>query len=173
MEISRKAKVNVVETLKKAVNGRDDFHFYVDELTPNNYMPTYAGQADEKYAFERMDDDFFAFLDEKINKNGVYIRLILATCNMTCDGAVFTLECGSEVKTFTAGDCEIAPFEFADYGIKVASDEVILGTTADGGSIHIPYFAVFSPAEGEYASLKNPLNRFVCDLLWQMIVFKD
>ena len=32
------------ETVENAVSGREDFHFYVDELTQNGIMPTYAGE---------------------------------------------------------------------------------------------------------------------------------
>ena len=49
MKITRKINLNVKETVERSVSGNSDFHFYVDELSSNNYMPTYSGMADEKY----------------------------------------------------------------------------------------------------------------------------
>ena len=172
MRISGKVNLNVAKTVEKAVNGRDDFHFYVDELTSDNFMPTYAGRADEKYSFESMDDGFFEFLDEKIHENGIYIRLILATGERTPDGACFRLECGADESTFvTTDDSGLLVFDFADFGVKVHNDEVTLGTTVEGGCAHVPYFAEFGSERGnkEYLSLENPLNRFVVEILWNMI----
>ena len=149
MIVSRKIKINVPETVKKAVNGREDFHFYVDELSFNDYMPTYAGNADEKYSFESMDDGFFEFLDEKIHENGIYIRLILATCEVSSDGVRFTLECGEHENSFmTNDDSMLQTFEFADFGIKVFRDEVTLGTTVEGGCAGTPFFAEFGSLKG-------------------------
>lgn len=172
MKISGKININVPETVENAVSGREDFHFYVDELTSDGYMPTYAGRADEKYSFESMDDSFFEFLDEKIAENGIYIRLILATGEMTPEGARFTLECGKNESTFITDDVSnLLVFEFADFGIRVCRGEVTLGTTVDGGCGHTPYFAEFGSDRGneEYLSLDNPLNRFVIEQIWKMI----
>ena len=139
MKISEKININVPETVENAISGREDFHFYVDELTSNGYMPTYAGRADEKYSFESMDDSFFEFLDEKIAENGIYIRLILATGEMIPEGARFTLECGKNESTFITDDVSnLLVFEFADFGIRVCRGEVTLGTTVDGGCGHAP-----------------------------------
>lgn len=57
--------MNVRELVLKSVGENDDFHFYVDELTDDNRMPTYEGNADEKYTFDEMDDAFFDFLKRK------------------------------------------------------------------------------------------------------------
>ena len=175
MNVTRKININVPETVKKAVAGREDFHFYIDELSANDYMPTYAGEADEKYTFESMDDSFFDFLSGKIDENGIYIRLILATGKSTPEGTVFTLECGNTEKTFRTDDSNVLVFEFADFGIKVFRDEVTLGTTIDGGCGHTPYFAEFGSNKGnrEYLSLDNPLNQFVMNLLLEMIVLEE
>ena len=163
------------KTVEKAVNGNDDFHFYVDELTSNDCMPTYAGRADEKYTFESMDDAFFEFLERKIHENGIYIRMIHATGESASEGAVFTLECGNMTKTFKTSSSEVLVFEFADFGIKVLNDEVTLGTTVDGGCHHAPFFAEFGSDRGnrEVLSFDNPLNKFVMDLLLEMIVLDE
>lgn len=100
MKVSRKINIDVVKTLRNAVADSKDFHFFVDELTQDNYMPTYAGVADEKYGFDAMDDAFFEFVERKRNENGIYIRLIHATGEMKDGCVTFTLECGSEVRTF-------------------------------------------------------------------------
>ena len=68
--------INVKKTILNAVNVNDEFPFYVDELSKNNTMPTYMGLADEKYTFYEMNDEFFDFISRKINKNGIYIRLV-------------------------------------------------------------------------------------------------
>ena len=47
MKITRKINLNVKETVERSVSGNSDFHFYVDELSSNNYMSTYSGMADE------------------------------------------------------------------------------------------------------------------------------
>lgn len=172
MRISGKVNLNVPRTVERAVNGREDFHFYVDELTSDNRMPTYAGKADEKYSFESMDDGFFEFLDRKIRESGIYIRLILATGKRTSDGACFNLECGENESFFmTTDDSNLLVFDFADFGIRVFRDEVTLGTTVEDGCGSVPYFAEFGSDRGneEFLSLENPLNRFVVKLLWNMI----
>ena len=172
MKTSGKININVQKTVENAVSGRNDFHFYVDELSSDDSMPTYAGMADEKYTFERMDEAFFDFLDEKISQNGIYIRLILAIGEKTSEGAKFTLECGDERKVFiTDDDSKMLVFDFADFGIRVRKKEVTLGTTVEEGCSQTPYFAEFGSAKGndEYLSLENPLNRFVIGILWKMI----
>ena len=57
--------VNLKQLIIKSVSGSDDIHFYADELCENNYMPTCAGQADEKYSFDKINDEFFKFFDKK------------------------------------------------------------------------------------------------------------
>ena len=59
MQITRKIKIDIKKTVENSVGKNDDFHFFVDELTSENYMPTYGGMADEKYSFEEMNDEFF------------------------------------------------------------------------------------------------------------------
>lgn len=176
MKISGKVNINVYETVENAVAGSDDFHFFVDELTSNDYMPTYAGMADEKYTFESMDDSFFEFLERKVHENGIYIRLIHATGEMTEDGALFHLECGAEKRTFEAADTlGLLVFEYADFGVKVTDDGIILGTTVEGGCGQTPYFAEFGSSRGneDFLSVDNPLNRFVVGLMWEMIVLDE
>lgn len=173
MRISREININVAKTVENAVGGRDDFHFYVDELTSEDYMPTYAGMADEKYEFENMDDAFFEFLKRRIAGDGIYVRLILATGESTPEGASFTLECGSEVRTFETSDLsDVMVFEFADFGIKIQNSCVTLGATVEGGCAQTPYFAEFGSerASREFLSLDNPLNRFVIGILCGMII---
>lgn len=144
MRISRKININVARTVENAVGKRDDFHFYVDELTSDDRMPTYAGEADEKYEFESMDEAFFEFIHRKIEGDGIYLRLILATGEATSNGALFTLECGREIKTFKTGDVEkVLLFDFADFGVKVQKGRAVLGTTIEEGCAHTPYFAEF------------------------------
>ena len=59
--------------------------------------------------------------------------------------------------------------------IKVLNDEVTLGTTVDGGCHHAPFFAEFGSDRGnrEVLSFDNPLNKFVMDLLLEMIVLDE
>lgn len=80
MQITRKIKIDIKKTVENSVGKNDDFHFFVDELTSENYMPTYGGMADEKYSFEEMNDEFFKFLYDKASQDGIYIRLIYASC---------------------------------------------------------------------------------------------
>ena len=77
MEKSQK-NINIRKTVEHSIAGGKDFHFYVDELAPDNTMPTYKGEADEKYAYKEMDDEFFDFLERKSNENGIFIRLVFS-----------------------------------------------------------------------------------------------
>ena len=63
MEIRRDNNIDVRKAVTKAVNNDMEFHFFVDELTENNYMPTYAGFADEKYTYDEINDEFFDFIN--------------------------------------------------------------------------------------------------------------
>ena len=101
--------------------------------------------------------------------------MIHATGESASEGAVFTLECGNMTKTFKTSSSEVLVFEFADFGIKVLNDDVTLGTTVDGGCHHTPFFAEFGSDRGnrEFLSLDNPLNKFVMDLLLEMIVLDE
>ena len=161
-------QINVKETVKKAVNNHPDFHFFVDELTADDYMPTYAGIADEKYAYEKMDDEFFKFIERKIESDGLYLRICYLTSETLDSEAIFTIEIGPDEKIFRTDDLDsVQVVEMADYGIKIKGDEITLGTTVDGGCCHTPYFAEFGSKKGNetYLSLDNPLNNFVIKLM--------
>ena len=174
MQITRKIDINIRKTVENSVAGNADFHFYVDELTSTDRMPTYVGMADEKYTFDEMNDEFFEFLERKASKDGIYIRLVFANAvNSTEDEAVFELEYGTESETFRTFDLDdVLVFEFADFGIRVKGDCVTFGCTVEGGCGHVPYFAEFGSPNGneEYLSLKNPLNRHVVSIMEEMIV---
>ena len=79
------------KTVEKAINNHPEFHFFVDELSANNYMPTYAGMADEKYTYEKMDDGFFEFIERKIRENGVYLRICYLTGEEIGSEAIFVM----------------------------------------------------------------------------------
>ena len=173
MRVKRKINLNVSKTVENAVNGREDFHFYVDELCPDNRMPTYEGKADEKYTFDEMDDSFFDFLDRKVGENGIYIRLIHATGRKTDSGAVFKLECGHRERTFVIHESvDVCVFEFADFGIKVLGDEVTFGATVEDGDV--TRFEEFdSSGEDIFLSLENPLNQLIMASMCEMIVLDE
>lgn len=178
MEIKRDIdNLNVKKTVEMSVAGDKEFHFYVDELTADNRMPTYAGMADEKYAFKEMDDDFFEFLQRKIDGDGIFIRLVYATgSDSASDEAAFDLEYADSKETFRTGDLEnVLVFECADYGIKVQGKTVTFGATVEGGCSHMPYFAEFASDEGneKYLSLDNPLNRHVLKIMEAMIMLDE
>ena len=174
MQITRKINLNVRRTVENSVAGREEFHFFVDELTSRDYMPTYAGMADEKYTYDDMDDEFFEFLERKASEDGIYIRLVFANAmNSTDEEAIFELEYGTGSETFRTDDFDsILVFEFADFGIKVKGDCVTFGCTVDGGCGHTPYFAQFGSdkANVEYLSLDNPLNRRIISIMEEMII---
>lgn len=172
MEIKKNIKLNIKKTVEKSVAGNEDFHFYVDELTSKNYMPTYAGLADEKYTFDEMDEGFFEFLTSKAQKDGIYIRLVYASGTQTSSGAVFELEYGGVSEKFEVNDTDdVLVFDFADFGVKVKENEVIFGATINGGCNQTPYFAEFgSPKANEnFITLKNPLNLRVIEIMEEMI----
>lgn len=173
MKVKRKINLNVAKTVENAVNGREDFHFYVDELSKDNRMPTYSGMADEKYAFDEMDEAFFDFIDRNVKENGIYIRLIHATGKKTENGAVFKLDCGKKERTFVIHESVgVCVFEFADFGIKVQNDEVTFGTTVEGSDA--TYFAEFeSGGEDLFLSLENPLNQLIMASMCEIIVLDD
>ena len=174
MQITRKININIRKTVENSVAGNSDFHFYVDELTSADMMPTYVGMADEKYTFDEMNDEFFEFLERKASKDGIYIRLVFANAmNSTEDEAVFELEYGKKSETFRTFDLDdVLVFEFADFGIRVRGDCVTFGCTVDGGCDQVPYFAEFESLNGneEYLSAENPLNRHVVSIMEEMIV---
>ena len=169
MEIKRKININLRKTVENAVCRSDDFHFFVDELTSDNLMPTYAGRADEKYSFDEMDDDFFEFLMRKAAQDGLYIRLVHAKGERTKFGYKIDLECGCNRCSFETTDSSDAHvFDFADFGIRVLNDEITFGTTVDGDCISTPYFAEFNSRDE--LSADDPFNRFVLRILDDMIV---
>jgi len=161
-------QINVKETVKKAINGHPEFHFFVDELTSDDYMPTYAGIADEKYTYEVMDDEFFKFIDRKIASEGIYLRICYLSGEIVDDEAIFTIEIGSDEKVFRTNDIDaVQVVEMADYGIKIKGDAITFGTTVDGGCGQTPYFAEFGSVRGNeiYLSEDNPLNKFIIALM--------
>lgn len=173
MEIKKDINLDIKKTVERSVNGNDEFHFYVDELTSGNYMPTYAGRADEKYTFDAMDDEFFEFLARKANGDGIYIRLVYATASEINGEAVFELEYGGCREEFRTEDIDnVLAFEFADFGVKVKGNEVTFGATIEGGCGHTPYFAEFGSdkASEEFISLENPLNKRIIEIMEGMIL---
>ena len=121
-------EINVRKTIKKTVTVKDELPFYVDELSANDEMPTYMGIADEKYSFSDMDDEFFDFVERKINENGIYIRLVhVIETSIKSNCITLDVEAGSIKKTITVEE-EISS-QVIDYGIKVKGSEVSLGTT--------------------------------------------
>ena len=172
METKGNINLNVRKTVENSVAGNEDFHFYVDELTSRDYMPTYAGMADEKYGYDEMDDEFFEFVERKASEDGIYIRLVFATGQMGNCEAVFHLEYGGREREFRTSDVDsVCVFEFADFGVKVKGKEVTFGATIDGGCGHTPYFAEFGSdkASEEFISVDNPLNQLVIEIMRGMI----
>lgn len=161
-------QINVKETVKKAINNHPEFHFFVDELTADDYMPTYAGVADEKYTYDKMDEEFFKFIERKIESEGIYLRICYLTGEIIDGEAIFTIEIGPDEKTFRTNDLDsVQVVEMADYGIKIKGSEITFGTTVEGGCAQTPYFAEFGSKRGNetYLSLDNPLNKFVINLM--------
>ena len=173
MEIKKNINLDVKKTVEKSVAGNSDFHFYVDELTSGDYMPTYAGEADEKYTYDEMNDEFFEFLTRKVEGDGIYIRLVYATASEIDGEAVFELEYGGKKEEFRTTDTDrVLVFEFADFGIKVKGNDVTFGATIEDGCRHTPYFAKFgSPKANEsFISLENPLNKRIIEIMEAMIL---
>ncbi|WP_405294276.1 hypothetical protein [Methanobrevibacter sp.] len=172
MEIKKSINIDVKRTVENSVAGKDEFHFYVDELTSRDYMPTYAGKADEKYSFDEMSDEFFEFLSRKAEEDGIYIRLVYVTASEIDGEAVFELEYGGSTEEFRTKDTDdVLIFEFADFGIKVKGSEVTFGATIEGGCAQTPYFAEFGStrADESFISLENPLNKRVIEIMEGMI----
>lgn len=172
MEIVRKNNVNVRKTVEKAVNNHPEFHFFVDELSANGCMPTYAGLADEKYAYDKMDDEFFEFIDRKIHENGVYLRICYLTGSEIDDEAIFELEVAGKPFTFKTTDIDsVQIVEMADYGVKITPRELVFGATIEDGCAHTPYFAQFGSKKCNetFMSLENPLNKFIIRLMGEFL----
>lgn len=165
-------QINVKETVEKAINNHPEFHFFVDELTADDYMPTYAGIADEKYTYDRMDDEFFGFIERKIAADGLYLRICYLTGDIVDDEAIFTIEIGPDEKTFRTNDLDaVQVVEMADYGIKIKGEEFTFGAAVEGGCGQTPYFAEFGSKRGNetFLSKDNPLNKFLIQLMRDFI----
>lgn len=172
MEIIRKNNIDVRKTVEKAIDNHPEFHFFVDELSADNLMPTYAGLADEKYKYDKMDDGFFEFIDRKIQENGVYLRICYMTGKEIESQAIFSLEVAGKPVTFKTNDLDrVQIVEMADYGVKITSDEIIFGATIDGGCAATPYFAQFGSKNCNeiFMSLENPLNRYIISLIGEFL----
>ena len=172
MEIIRENNINVRRTVEKAINNHPEFHFFVDELSANDYMPTYAGEADEKYTYDEIDDGFFEFIERKIGENGVYLRICYLTGEQNASEARFEIEMPGRTLTFTTNELDsVQVVDMADYGIKITPDKIILGATIDGGCSQTPYFAEFGSANCNetFMSLDNPLNRFIITLIGEFL----
>jgi hypothetical protein len=154
-------------------------HKYVVNFLGNKfYNPASAGgafniteiavNADEKYTYDEMDDEFFKFIDRKIRENGIYLRICYATSSEINGEAVFEVETAGREYTFTTDNLDnVQIVEMADYGIKIESDRITYGTTVEGGCVHTPYFAEFGSKRGNesYLSLENPFNKFIISLI--------
>ena len=171
MDIIQNIDVNVNKTVENSVAGSEDFHFYIDELTENDHMPPYSGNADEKYAFDEMNDKFFEYIEEKSLENGIYIRLIFVTeLERTKNEVVFKLEYGNHEELFRTDNIDnVSDIEFADYGIKVKKDEVTLGATVEDHLNQNFYFGKFGE-NNKFLSLNNPLNIRIIELIDNMII---
>ncbi len=168
MDRIKKDQINLRETVERAISNHPEFHFFVDELTADDYMPTYAGIADEKYTYDRRDEEFFKFIERKIDADGIYLRICYLTGDEIDGEAIFTIEIGAEEKVFKTNDLDsVQVVELADYGIKIKGDEVTFGTTVEGGCGQTPYFAEFGSDKGNetYLSEENPLNKFIIELM--------
>ena len=166
--------INIKNTFINSVAESNEFHFFVDELTADEYMSTYQGIADGKYEFEEMDDEFFDFLFKKSLKDGIYIRLVyVSEIEFNEKEAIFKLEYGKNVDFFKTNDLKnISDFEFADYGIKIKDGEVTFGATVEFDPNKKPYFAKFESKiyDKRFLSLKNPLNIKIINILEKMIL---
>lgn len=172
MEIRKENNIDVRKTVEKAINNHPEFHFFVDELSADNRMPTYAGLADEKYTFEKMDDKFFEFISRKIGKNGIYLRICYLTGKQEDSQAIFELEVAGNPSAFITDELDTVQIvEMADYGIKITENEIILGATIEDGCAGTPYFAEFGSENCNriFMSLENPLNKFIIALIWEFL----
>ena len=156
-------KIDIVETLKKSVGENTDFHFYIDELADNDCMPTYSGNADEKYSFDEMDGEFFRFIQKKAAGDGIFIRLILASSEIGDDGAFIRMEHGSDVTEINASSKDVP--DFLDYGIKVKGSEVSFG--AGIMECDVAHFAEFGCRE---LSVDDPVNSRAYDIMMNFVV---
>ena len=152
-------------------NYKSEFHFFVDELNSYNFMPTYSGEADDKYEFKEMNEDFFKFLHQKSIENGIFIRLVYATLIDSYDEAVFKLEYGNCEEIFKTKDFDnILEFEYADYGIKLKGDDVTFGATVEEYHQRFSFEKFGSKSNEKFLSLNNPLNQRIIEIMEDMIL---
>lgn len=172
MEITQKRNVNIRETVENTVSGNREFHFYVDELAPDDSMPTYVGKADEKYHYHEMDDDFFEFLERKALNNGIYIRLVFSIAEEKNGKTVFKLGAAGVHENFRPKDMnKVFKFHYADFGIKIKGRNVTFGASIDyedDGEIFFHEFG-YDDGNGQFLSLDNPLNQHVLKIMEEMI----
>ncbi len=151
-------KINVRKTIENTVIVPDEFPFYVEELSASDEMPTLLGLADEKYTFDKMDDEFFDFVSRKINENGIYVRLIHLV-EMSTEKNLITVEIESGSTKTTIKIPETALDEITDIGIKIRGDEITIGKTS---YIKKPHFEQFSKND----ILAQIANELIDDLIF-------
>ena len=168
MEKSQK-NINIRKTVEHSIAGGKDFHFYVDELAPDNTMPTYKGEADEKYVYKEMDDEFFDFLERKSNENGIFIRLVFSKTIRKDGSTLHELTIADALEEFKAdGQYDEGIPEFVDYGIKVQNGEVTFGASINNDDRQFRFYE-FGSAEEEFLSPDNPLNRRIVEIMEGMV----
>ena len=162
-------KINIKRTVEQSISGRKDFHFYVDELSADNTLPTYDGKAEEKYSYNEMDDEFFDFLERKSDENGIFIRLVLSRAVKKDNQTIFKLIYGQSEEEFKAA-CPDGKelFEFSDYGVKIHKGEVTFGVSVDYGDNHRFIFEELESGGG-CLSKDNPLNSHIVEIMEGMI----
>lgn len=168
MDKSQKT-IDIKRTVEQAIAGANDFHFYVDELASDNTMPTYKGEADEKYSYEEMNDDFFEFLERKSNENGIFIRLVFSKTIRKDGLTMHELTSANAMEEFKVEDCDDAEMsEFVDYGIRVHNGEVTFGASI-ANEDHQFRFVEFTSDGDDFLSLDNPANRRIVEIMEGMI----
>ena len=152
-------EINVRKTIENTVTVKDELPFYIDELSANDEMPTYMGMADEKYTFSEMDDDFFDFVNQKINDNGIYIRLVhIIETSIKSDRVTLNVEAGSLVKPITVKeeissqvidlmrDTMTTNFIYAYYPLLNDIGVMYRSLVTGGSNIYASYMRKMAPA---------------------------
>ncbi|SDA57934.1 hypothetical protein [Methanobrevibacter millerae] len=121
-------QINIRKTIQTTVTVADEFLFYVEELDASGEMPTLLGLADEKYTFDGMDDEFFEFVERKMNESGIYVRLIHVV-EKSCAGSTVTFEVESGLAKSAVVFENPDLGEVTDIGIRIHGNNVTLGTT--------------------------------------------
>lgn len=173
MKATQKRNVNIRKTVENTVNGQMDFHFFVDELAADDSMPTYRGKADQKYKFEKMDDEFFEFLESKAMQNGVFIRLVFAMTEEKDDETVFKMEYGNVKDEFKTDEMDkVFEFEFADYGVKIKGNTITFGASVVGEDERHISFGEFGGdcVDENFLSLDNPFNQYILKIMKDRVV---